>query len=130
MKRYLVSYFVIAYLINTVFVYTFTALLGEADSVNFFRFLSSSVPYVLPFTVINFVVTGIASCYFIKIILEKRKLVAVLALLVVLLIDLLIFVQSFNNNDQLIIAIRVAFVLASYLALFLVINFSRHRALK
>ena len=125
MRVYIISYLIIAYVVNTVFVYTFSSLLGQMYSQDFFEFLASSIYYVFPYTLINFVLTGIVTCYLMRLVLEKRRLVAAGALLMVLLLDLLIFVQFFNNSELLIMLVRVGFVVASYWILYFTINFNR-----
>lgn len=125
MRIYIVSYLIITYVTNAIFVFVFSSLLGKVESQNFFQFLASSVYYVFPYTAINFLLTGIASCYLIKIILERKKIIALLPLVLIVLLDILIFIQFFNSSELSIIFLRIGFVLLSYLALYLSVNFNR-----
>lgn len=122
MKKYIISYLIISYIMNTLFVFVFSVMFGDTSSIDFARFLPTSVFYVLPYTLITFVLVGIGVCYLIKLVYEKRKYLLFIPLLFLTGLDALIFVQFFNNNELSIILIRVAFLISSYLALYLVIN--------
>jgi len=125
MKVYLIAYLIIVYIVNTVFVFIFSSLLGKTIEQTFFQFIASSVYYVLPYTLINFVLTGIASCYLIKMIFERRKFILLLLLLLLLLFDTLLFIQFFNNSDFSIVTLRIGFIIVSYLMLLFAVLFLR-----
>lgn len=122
MKKYLIYYFVISYIMNTVFVFVFSSMFGKASSIDFARFLPSSIFYVLPYTLIVFVLVGLGACYLIKLIYEEKKYLLFAPLLFLTGLDTVIFVKFFNNSEGSIILIRIAFLFSSYLALYLVVN--------
>jgi len=122
---YIMIYFIVTYITNSVFVFLFTSLLGKVESENIFQFVASSFPYVLPFTIINLVIVGIASCYLIKAVLEKGRLIALLPLILTASLDVLIAIDFFNNRDLSIILIRIALVSTSYVTLFFGIKIIR-----
>lgn len=89
---------------------------------DFTRFLPASIFYVLPYTLIIFILVGIGVCYFIKLIYEIRQYLMVIPLILLTGLDVLIFVQFFNNSELSIILVRVGILISSYLALYLIIN--------
>ena len=122
MKKYLISYLIISYIMNTIFVFVFSTMFGKTSSIDFARFLPSSIFYVLPYTLMVFVLVGIGACYLIKLIHEEKKYLLFIPLLFLTGLDAVIFVQFFNNSELSIILIRIAFLISSYLALYLVVN--------
>lgn len=122
MKKYLISYFIISYIMNTIFVFVFSVMFGKTSSIDFARFLPSSIFYVLPYTLIFFVLVGIGTCYLVKLIYERKKYLFFVPLLLLTGLDTVVFVQFFNNSELSIILIRTGFLISSYLALYLVVS--------
>jgi hypothetical protein len=117
-----IGHFIVMYVVNTIFVFTFTFLFGEFAEVGIPKLIASSIFYVLPYTLINFVITGFATCYLIRIIVENKKNIAALLLLLITGIDVWLFVQFFNNGELLIVLIRAGFVWVSFIATYLLVR--------
>lgn len=116
MRIYLIRFFLISIITNTLFQFAFTSMGGEMN-VNLLVFLGTSFSYMFPYTIVNFILTGIISCFFIKKIIEN-KLVAIFPLFFLIFLDISIFKQFYNTFDLSMILIRIGFVLMSYLLLY------------
>lgn len=125
MRVYSIFYLIITYFVNSLFLFIYTSIGGKVESENILQFLSSSFAYVIPYTLINFILTGIASIYFLKLVSEKKKYLLLLPLLLALPLDILFFTLFFNNTDTLIICIRAMLILLSYCLLYYSVNFYR-----
>lgn len=115
MKKNLGYYFGIMYSINTLFVFVFSLLNGQLENINFIKFLPSSIFYVLPYTVIDFLLVGVAVSYLLK---NMRIPFVIIPLIFLTILDVVVFIQFFNNSKMSMILIRVLLLLTSYLMYF------------
>jgi len=103
------------YSINTLFVFVFSLLNGQLENINFIKFLPSSIFYVLPYTVIDFLLVGVAVSYLLK---NMRIPFVIIPLIFLTILDVVVFIQFFNNSKMSMILIRVLLLLTSYLMYF------------
>jgi hypothetical protein len=104
MSRY-IHFFITQAFLNFIFVGLYTSIYGT--EINLSSFLISGWAYVLPFTVINFVVIGIASTY---LIVKTRRsgFFDVISLVGLAICDCFLAVHFFNNSDWYVVGIRLA----------------------
>jgi hypothetical protein len=106
----------------TFFLYTY--INGEIGVSDLLTGIFSSLPYVLPYFFINFLITGLLiSHLFQSYITKSKKLTMIILILFGLsFIDLSVFVGMFNNSEWINLLMRFALYSSSVLALFILIK--------
>lgn len=106
MKKYFLLNFLLSYLWNTLFLFTYTKVFGKIDPDRIDRFILGSFFYVAPATVIQFIVTGIAMTYCLVSILNQKGGLAVAAVTFLIICNLVMYSFFYNNWTLSFCAIR------------------------
>jgi|GEM_PF-5743976 len=105
------------YLFNAVSVYLFSLRYGQANSYNFFGFLISSVFYVLPYTLISFVLIGVVTIFLMRLLFYDKIFLVLIPLIFITIIDGFLFKVFFTFTDSVMVLIRITLLWCFFVSL-------------
>ena len=118
MRKLLLPYFIISYITNWFFHLTFSLIFGKFFFHEFLNILVGNVLNVFIYTLLNFGLIGIISCYLISVLLKKQRVLLLFFLPLLIGADVVFAVWIYNGQGREFILLRLGFQILLFVSLF------------